>query len=81
MKLDSTILRTKTATRLILALEGLLEILPKDLHCPEVLHAKTAIKTHDAATKKRFGLIKPSRVRKKRIENILGYKNPDDRYI
>ena len=81
MKLDSTILRTKTATRLILALEGLLEIIPEGLHCPAVLHAKTAIKVHDVATKQRFGLIKPSRIRKKRVEQILKYENLDERYI
>ena len=77
---DTTILRTKTATRLILLIEDLLEILPKELKCPEVLHAKTAIRTHTRVTKQRYGMIKPAHTRKKRIENILNYENLDDRY-
>lgn len=77
---DTSILRTKTATRLILVIENLLEIIPKGLKCPQVLHAKTAIKTHDKATKRRFNRETPARTRKKRIENILTYENEDMRY-
>lgn len=77
---DKTLLRTKTATRLVVIIEDLLEIIPKGLHCPAVLHANTAIKAHDKATKLRYCTIKPARTRKKRIEGILNYENIDDRY-
>lgn len=74
---DTTVLKSKTCTRLIIVIEDLLKLLPKKLQCPEVLHAKTAIKAHDHETKKKHSTIKPAYTRKKRLENILNYRAAD----
>ena len=68
---DATILRTKTATRLILLIEDLLEILPKGLKCPEVLHAKTAIRTHTRVTKQRYGIYRRAQNRRLKHHSYL----------
>ena len=78
--MDSSILRSNTGTRLVMIIEDLLEIIPKGLKCPAVLHANTAVKEHDKATKQIFNLGKPARTRKMRIEKLLSYRNIDDRY-
>ena len=78
--MDETLLRSKTATRLIIIIEDLLEIIPKGVRCPAVSNAHTALKAHSEATKKKFNNVKPSRIRQVRIDNILSYRNIDMRY-
>ena len=72
--LDESILRTKTATNLVMAIENLLKIIPKGVRCPAVFIAENIIKEHNKAIRYACGKNVKGTIISRR-ERILNYKN------
>ena len=70
--LDETVLRTKTTTRIVMAVEDLLKIIP-DVKCPEVFHIKQIIKEHNKAIRFSQGKNHKGTIASRR-NHILNYR-------